>query len=613
MTEKNSLAAVLWDQVPTAMLLLDEAGSILESNRAAAELFSGALQSSRPLLSILSGEDRELLKSKLAWAIDRRERTEAEIHLPCPAGGEGRLVGVGLSPVVRGDSLQVLVLARDIAGARRVDRRYRDIFERTTEPILLTASDGSFIDCNPALEKLVGTTRERMRLDGAPPFRVDPVRLDAPGEWETRLSARDGTERHLRIRTGTYPVEGAPVVVSFIRDDTAIVAAEQRQAELERSLAQAQRMQALGQMASGIAHDFNNSLMAALPWADVLRRKFPDDESIQKATDQIRRAIHRAKEVTRHLLDFAQPKQPQKRRMSLENLVRQQVRMMRPAIPPEIEVTVDVQEKGLVEVDPNQVGQVLLNLALNSRDAMAEGGRIAFVIRRATPAEAHRWNVAAAEVVVLTVSDTGHGISQPDLDVIFNPFFTTKDVGKGSGLGLPVVMRIIQQHDGSVFVDSKPGLGTTFFIVLRRAADTETAPDPGPASTPVQTGRRFADRTFFLVDDEPAILEGLTAILKGEGARVESWSRGAELIEALASGKRPDLVVLDLGMPGISGKDVHRAIRDRSPSLPVVISTGYGDAERLDRLLADAKTRYHQKPYDAEALFATIETLIGSG
>ncbi|HVR42617.1 MAG TPA: PAS domain S-box protein [Thermoanaerobaculia bacterium] len=720
MDTKNSPSRELWDQLPTAVLLVDASGRVLEANRAAAELL-GSAPPGKSLFE-LAGESRTVLEEKLASVLSTGRPAELELTAGRPDGTRF-LFGMGMSRVGPAADGKVLILGRDLESVR-LGRRYRELFDRSPEPIVVTRPDtGAFLDSNSAFERLIGRSREQMQADGVSPVPV-PTRLGTGVEsWqeaEVSVETPDGRTLRLQTRTGLYTLEGEPLLVTFIRDETAMLAAERRyqqifrqaaeaiaitddsgqrfldanpsfevlsgyaleelrtmdcdrlwelpdgewrQAlaasregsvsrasfiarasgripvalrwsplghqnrggwmvvvhdlraelkaeELERSLALVQRSQALGQMASGIAHDFNNTLMAALPWADLLSRKFPEEETIRKATDQIRRAVQRAREVTRQLLDFAQPKKPEKRRTSLAALVRQQLRMIRPAIPPEIAIEVSAADEGWVDVDAAQIGQALLNLALNGRDAMPAGGELHLEIRRPTPSEVVRWEVDAASTVLLSVRDTGRGIPEHELQSIFDPFFTTKEIGSGPGLGLPVALRIIQQHEGSIYVDSEPGAGTTFYVLLPASAKVDK-PTPGPAETGLRDGRGRLDGVrVFIADDEVIVLEGLLALLEIEGAHASGWTTGEALLERLERGDPPDLVVLDLGMPGLGGKEAHRRIRLRFPELPVLISSGYGDGERIESV-QDARTRYLQKPYDSDALCAAIGELLG--
>lgn len=371
-----------------------------------------------------------------------------------------------------------------------------------------------------------------------------------------------------------------------------------KSAELERSLAQAQKLDSLGHMATGIAHDFNNTMMSALPWADLVARKGQNDPELQHAANRIRSAISRAREVTSQLLGFAQPKRPELQQIQLGHFLRQELQTLQLSVPEDVQIRIDERATGTVEIDPSMFSHVLLNLTLNARDAMPDGGVLTFTVRQAKPGE-HNPNVAPDTFLALDISDTGTGIDPSIAATIFDPFFTTKPFGKGTGLGLSVVHRTMSEAGGYVYVRSTPGSGSTFTLLLpgRRAEAPAvvTAVAPEPDSKP--EGLRV-----MVVDDDHAVLEGLELMLELSGAVPTTRDSGADAITLLDSGFEPDVIILDLGMPGMSGTEVHAAIRERGLRMPIVISSGYGERERIDRLLSDGLTLYLQKPYSLHDL-----------
>jgi signal transduction histidine kinase/ligand-binding sensor domain-containing protein/CheY-like chemotaxis protein len=372
-----------------------------------------------------------------------------------------------------------------------------------------------------------------------------------------------------------------------------------RTAELERSLTRSQKMESLGQMAAGIAHDFNNTMMSALPWAEIVRRKYPHDPTLQKSMENIRAAVMRAREVTVQLLDFAQPKPPKTEPVNLTAFLRQQLVILRPSVPPEIAIEVRAQRDDLaVSADTTQLSQLVVNLALNARDAMPGGGRLRFEIRELTEKDAARWGCSPQNFVVFGVSDTGVGIDEATRHRIFDPFFTTKDVGKGAGLGLAVVHRIVEQHRGAIFVDSTVNGGTTFSVLLPRV---QMAAEPALLPSEDRLRGRLTGTTVLLVDDEVQVCEGVKMLLEMEGALVRETHRGAEALALLTEGLRPHLIVLDLGLPEMPGEEVYERIRARLPRVPIVIASGYAHSAR-GRLCRGVHTRFQQKPYDVEGL-----------
>ena len=325
-----------------------------------------------------------------------------------------------------------------------------------------------------------------------------------------------------------------------------------RTAELERSLAQSQKMESLGQMAAGIAHDFNNTMMTALPWADLVRKKYPEDPTLQKSMENIRSAVLRARDVTFQLLDFAQPKPPKTQPVDLADFLQQQLVILRPSVPPEIAIDVRVERRDLaVSADTTQLSQLIVNLALNARDAMPGGGRLRFEIREVTADDEAKWGCSRQDFVVFAVSDTGVGMDEQTRRRIFDPFFTTKDIGKGTGLGLAIVHRIVEQHLGSIFVDSSIDSGSTFYLLLPRVVMPFSGAEV-PAKE--QEAGRLAGLTIMLVDDEIQVCEGVQALLEMDEAEVAAVHRGTDAIRLLEKGFQPDLIVLDLGLPEMPGE-----------------------------------------------------------
>lgn len=454
-------------------------------------------------------------------------------------------------------------------------------------------------------------TRRAAFYTNLPPgnYEFKVLAANSDGIWSEQPATRIvRLEPRLHQRNWFFPASALALLVALFMIHRYRMRIERRRAlrlaELEKSMVRGQKMESLGQMASGIAHDFNNALMTALPWADLLQRKYPQDETVQKASSQIRKSVHRGREVTRQLLDFAQPKKPQQRIVELRSFVEDQLGMVRPSIRPEIEIVVKAPGPVHVLVDPAQLSQAVLNLALNARDAMPAAGTLTFVVRTADSREAEGRGLPAERFGALSISDTGTGMNRETMDRIFDPFFTTKSVGEGTGLGLAVAHRIMEQNAGTIEVESQLELGTTFHLLLPLANPVEQlAAQEEPATLALG---RLGGMVVLLVDDDLGVAEGLSAILEAEGARVQHADTGPAALRMLDAGLRVDRVILDLGLPEMSGDVVHVEIRKRFRELPVIISSGYGERARIARLLEDPETQYLQKPYEMEELIAIL-------
>ncbi len=735
--EAELRARVLFEQSPAGILMIDfETGVVIEANGVGASYFGlepGALEG-RQFEQCFTEADRPVIRGKIARAGIGSEPSIGMSHGLRPDGSIFSF-GYTATAIAMAGRSAVLVTGRDLSEVEAAEVRYRDFFQNAIEAVMISdQTTQRILDCNPALERLLGTGREdltqRTTLELAGEHeredferalkQLGSLAAGAHLDFETCLHRPDGRGVSVEIRSGPFLLSGRPVLVSFIRDLTAERAAEERHrqiflkgfdpiaifardlgllvdanpvfetlsgftleelrvmpidslivnergeglgygsstelpevgaesqlflvsrngesipssarvselilgerslvmltlrdlrpelraADLERSLTHAQKMQSLGQMASGIAHDFNNTLMAALPWADLLRRKYPNDEAIQRSAEHIKKAVHRAKDVTRQLLEFAQPRKPSMIEISPANLLEEQMRIIRPALPPEIVIaTGQIDESIRVSADPSHLSQMLMNLTLNARDAMMAGGTLQFDIRALSLREVERLRLGSGRWAAIIVKDTGVGIQQGLLEKIFEPFFTSKEVGSGPGLGLSVVHRLIREHGGVVFVESEEGRGSSFYLVLPQLGAA-----PADELLP-EAGKRMNGKTVLIIDDEPIVAEGIENLLETEGARTSVAGTGLAALERLRSGLRPDFIILDLGLPEMPGEIVFEEIRRLLPEAPVLISSGYAEKERVLPLLSDPLSRFIQKPYDLEDLLREFASLTAS-
>ncbi len=377
---------------------------------------------------------------------------------------------------------------------------------------------------------------------------------------------------------------------------------------LQEELLQAQKLEAVGRLAGGVAHDFNNLLTTILGYSDLLLRGRPDDAELQEDVGEIRKASERAASLTRQLLAFSRKQVIEPRVLDLNALVAESSRMLRRLIGEDIELsTVFAPDLPSVRADPVQIEQVIVNLAVNSRDAMPDGGRLAIStsLRRIDEGEARPDGLAPGGYVALTVSDTGSGMDASTRERVFEPFFTTKEKGKGTGLGLSTAYGIVKQSGGDIRVTSAQRAGSTFEILL--PAVHEKASDEPPSAV---VGRAALPRsaTVLLAEDEDGLRALNGRVLEAHGYRVLAASNAAE---ALSLAERqpapPDLLVTDMVMPGASGRELARRLRDRHPELKVLYVSGYpGDASVED------DTSFLQKPFTPEGLSEKVAELLAS-
>jgi PAS domain S-box-containing protein len=405
-------------------------------------------------------------------------------------------------------------------------------------------------------------------------------------ENEFRICRTDGAVRTIYTKVGRVESDGQKVVraVGTLQDVT-------ERKRLEQQLEQAERISTLGRVAATIAHEFNNVLMGIQPFAEVIGKRAGDTSTVQHAAAQIVNSVGRGRNIAQQILRVARPSQPMMQTIDAAEWLRDVANQLRAILGHTITVALHVPKTPLyVSWDPAQMHQVIINLALNSRDAMQAGGTLTLT--------AEERNGTCR----LTVDDTGHGIPPEVLPHIFEPLFTTKHAGTGLGLG--VVQQVVTKHGGTINVDSRMGSGTSVSIEFPAAAAPSghvlSAPPTGPP--PV--------KRILMVEDDGAISSGIAALLSMEGIEVRVAERGADalsMIEPFA----PEAVILDLSLPDIDGFEVYQRISARWPDLPVVFSSGHSVIEQFGTL-PSGRVAFLRKPYDLQSLLAKLHEVLSA-
>ncbi len=420
---------------------------------------------------------------------------------------------------------------------------------------------------------------------------------------ETKVRTLDGEVRDVRLRMSAVP--GHEQSVDRVIVSTADITEQRR---MEERLRQAQKMEAIGQLAGGVAHDFNNILAAMIMQIDMIKMDGGISTDVVAKLDSLRASADRAADLTRQLLLFGRRQVMQPREVDLNGVVTHMVAMLQRIIGADVRLQVRMHQAPLVtHADPGMIEQVLLNLAVNARDAMPGGGDLvietsvdtASGARAALPPEAvkGRW-------VCLRVSDTGHGIAPEHLPHIFEPFFTTKETGKGTGLGLATAFGIVRQHSGWLTVESKPGRGTTFRAWLPASAATAVVEIPPPVRPEPARG----NETVLLAEDEPKLRRLTRMILERHGYRVLEAGDGVEALRVCAEHDGPiHLLVTDLVMPGgLDGRQLAARLRERIHDLRVVYTSGYGIDAFGPEVVLDRGERFVAKPSPPRDLLAAV-------
>ena len=386
------------------------------------------------------------------------------------------------------------------------------------------------------------------------------------------------------------------------------------QHQLEDQLRQAQKMEAVGRLAGGIAHDFNNILTAILGTCSLLQRELPEGSRTREDVDEIQRSAARAAGLTRQLLAYSRRQVLQPEVLDLNVVVSEMDKMLRRLIGEDVElVTILGDDLGRVMADPGQIEQVVLNLAVNARDAMPQGGRLTIRTANSKDTPVPGGQGPPMSGVTLAITDSGVGMDDRVRSHLFEPFFTTKEVGKGTGLGLATVYGIVRQSGGSILVDSAPGRGSTFTVLLPRVEETSFRRSSAPAAGAPEPGageERPPSAHILLAEDETRVRMLTQRVLEAKGYRVLAAADGQAALE-LASDPalRLDLLVTDVVMPGMSGPDLARRLRETRPGLPVVYMSGYTDQGLVHEAAATGGA-FLSKPFETEQLEQLVQSAL---
>ncbi|MBI5136148.1 MAG: response regulator [Nitrospirae bacterium] len=530
---------------------------------------------------------------------------------PLPVTGQGELARVAATV----NHLAGLLAHRD---RERVQsgKRLATLLEQMVDAVFLFDRTGRIREANVTAQRLTGLDRDGLLardlialLPDDETAREDAYRrfhdcLNGHSQvFETRVRAAGGRVVPVEVSAGLLTGLEAPMVQAVVRD------VSQRK-RLEAQLAEAEKMEGIGTLAGGIAHDFNNILGGILGYAALLKGTLAGDERLFHYADIIERSATRAAELTQQLLGYARGGKYQVKRIDANRVIDEVATLMRESLGAR-GISIDQRlaaDLPAIEADASQLHQVLTNLCVNARDAMPHGGRLRLLsegVDIAPGQEGAPPGLAPGRYVRVTVADTGHGMSPEVQKRIFEPFYTTKPPGAGSGLGLAMVYGIVKNHGGQITVASRPGQGTAMRLYLP-ALTGPARIEKGAVHTPAADAP-----VVMVVDDETTLLELARDILSAQGYGVLLARDGEEALALYDEyGGRIDLVVLDIVMPRMGGKETFRALRERNPALRVVVSSGFSRHGQAQDLLEAGADAFVQKPYRPEELTRVVrETL----
>jgi len=503
------------------------------------------------------------------------------------------------------------------------EEQYRVMFNATSDGMALWTRDGRLVDVNEACCALHGMTREEMLVadlrEFVPPESMPKLQrlLETVGRGESFLDEaiathKDGRMFYLDMRGEPAQFQGQPHVLLILRDISEQKAAEAERSELEAQLRQAQKMEAIGHLTGGIAHDFNNILTGVwgyIVMAQEWEQENPD-EQLHRYLERVEHPISRARELIQQMLLFSRGGHGEAKPVHLEPRVREGIQLLESMLPSSIEVRFDADRNlPVVMADPVHIEQVLVNLCINARDAMNGAGHLQIELRRehCTPCICASCKMPLhGDFQVLSVADTGGGMTPEMVDRIFEPFYSTKEVGKGSGMGLSMVHGIVHELGGHISVHSEPGKGARFCIMLPLPCAGTSGDEAGAASG--GRGKRAARLRgrVLLVEDDADVRDYMVDRLRDWGLTVEVRANGADTRHFLRSAPAPDLYLFDYTMPGMNGIELARIVLESDPEARIMLYTGYGD-ELTDRDITDAGIlALVRKPVDISSFNALL-------
>jgi two-component system cell cycle sensor histidine kinase/response regulator CckA len=503
---------------------------------------------------------------------------------------------------------------------RDSEQRYRELFENASDMIATLDLDLNFTSVNSAFEQVLDYSRDELLGTNVaailPPESIALVRhqlhrkLSGEAErttYEIEYLAKDGSPVLLEVSARLIHERGAPVAIQVFARDLS------ERKRLEEQLRQAQKMEAVGRLAGGVAHDFNNLLTAITGYTEFALRGLDTGDGVErKDVEEIGKAAERATTLTRQLLAFSRKQILQPKVLNLNGVVADMEKMLGRLIGEDIQIVTNLAPTvGRVEADPGQLEQVIVNLVVNARDAMPDGGTLTIETANVDVEQhsvADRGPVPTGSYVTVTVRDTGTGMDERTKARLFEPFFTTKELGKGTGLGLATVYGIVKQSGGYITVASEEGTGATFTIYLQRLA---TASDERNGSNRSRGRAPGGSETVLLVEDEDIVRRLVRDILERSGYRILEAADGQEALEVGRDNHEAiDLLLTDVVMPKMRGNELVERLLSLSPEMKILYMSGYAEDAIANDGVIEPHGAFIQKPFTVEALTQKVRTVL---
>jgi len=500
------------------------------------------------------------------------------------------------------------------------EERFRLAFQTSPDAININKMDGTYVEVNEGFIELTGYSREEVVGKSSLDIKIwdipeDRQRLTEGLErdgrvknLESRFLMKDGSYRYALMSANIIQLQGEPHILSVAKDITDKKKMEEEKSRLEEQLHQAQKMEAIGNIAGGIAHDFNNILTIIIGFGQLIRDK-SQDSLAQQNIQQVLKAANRAKFLVQQILTFSRQADHKFIPLRLQGITKEVVQLLRATTPTTVNISADIQPQcSAVNADPTQVHQILVNLCTNAVHAMDEKGILRISLQEVNlDADALRFQpkIIPGRFARLSVTDTGAGIKEEIMKLIFDPFFTTKEVGKGTGMGLSVVHGIVEEHGGFIKVDSQVGKGSTFHVFFPVTGNAEPETSERETTLPIGTER------ILFIDDEETLLKLAKRMLQGLGYSVTVESSSLKALEIFRSDPDQfDLIVTDQTMPNMSGLELMMEILKVRPDIPVILCSGYSSKISEETAGKKGISKYIVKPYDKKVLSEAIREVM---